>query len=354
MSAAGPSPSSSRGIFAEIVRLQQAGRRAVLATPIWARGSVPLSHQSKLLYYEDGSIRGTIGGGALEARVVAAAGEVIGEAAPRTLEFDLGQDEAARSGMICGGRCSVLLEPVTPDYSPEAFAAAADAEERGEPIALVTLLPPGERARKLAFTAHGEPLGPPESAGEHEPLAAVVRECCEAERPRYVEAPLHAHIDPLLPLPRLLIFGGGHIAVPLAHLADLVGFRVTVVDDRQEFADRQRFPRADQVLVAPVPEAFRQLHVDGNSYLVAVTRGHALDEDVVAEALRTPARYIGMIGSTRKVAGVMGRLRDRGFRESDLARVHAPIGLDIGAETVEEIAVSIVAQLIAVRREESY
>jgi xanthine dehydrogenase accessory factor len=353
MSFAGPAPSSSRGIFSELVRLQQAGRRAVLATPLWARGSVPLSHQSKLLYRDDGSIRGTVGGGLLEARVVELAREAIGEDTPRVIEFQLEEDQAARSGMICGGRCSVLLEPVSPQYSADAFAAAARAEEEGEPVVLVTILEPEERARKLAYTAQGEPLGPVDEAGEHQALAALARECCEAARPRFVEEPVPAHFDPILPLPTVIIFGGGHIAVPLAHLADLIGFRVVVVDDREEFANRQRFPQADQVVAAPVSDAYRQLRVGDDSYVIAVTRGHALDEDVVAEALRTPARYIGMIGSERKVEGVVGRLRERGFGDEDLARVHAPIGLDIGADTVEEIAVSIVAQLVAVRRRAS-
>ena len=162
--------------------------------------------------------------------------------------------------------------------------------------------------------------------------------------------PVRAHLDPILPRPRLFVFGAGHIAVPLAHIADLVGFAVTVVDDREEFASSARFPRAEVMVVGSVAQAFARLAVSREGYVVAVTRGHALDEEVVAEALRTPARYIGMIGSKRKVAEVRRRLRERGFSEADLARVHAPIGLDIGAEGVEEIAVSIVAELIAVRR----
>jgi xanthine dehydrogenase accessory factor len=139
----------------------------------------------------------------------------------------------------------------------------------------------------------------------------------------------------------------------VAHIAGLVGFRVVVIDDRAEFANRERFPSVDEVVAAPVEEAFEALHVDDDGYVVAITRGHAMDEEVVAHALRTRARYIGMIGSKRKVGGVLGRLRERGFSEADLARVHAPIGIDIEAETVEEIAVSIVGELIAVRRRDA-
>jgi xanthine dehydrogenase accessory factor len=350
MSSAGLSPDSSRGIFAEAARLQRAGRRAVLVTPIWSRGSVPVSHLSKLLLRDDGSFCGTVGGGMLEARALEVAREIIDRDEFTIIEFDLGEDEAARSGMICGGQCSLLLEPLAPDYCREVLQAAAAAKERGEPIVLVTLLPPDDRAQKLAFGARGEPLSAVDGVSGRDTLSRLVQECCAAERPRYIEDPLRAHLDPLLPLPALFIFGGGHIAIPLAHTADLIGFRVVVIDDREEFASRKRFPRAGQVVVASVADAFRQLQIDESGYVVAVTRGHAMDEDVVAEALRTTARYIGMIGSRRKVAGVLERLRGRGFSEADLARLHSPIGLDIGADTVEEIAVSIAAELVSARR----
>jgi xanthine dehydrogenase accessory factor len=154
----------------------------------------------------------------------------------------------------------------------------------------------------------------------------------------------------VLPYPTLFVFGGGHIAVPLCWMAGLAGFRVVVIDDREEFANRARFPRAFGVMAATVSEAFERLSIGNDSYVVAVTRGHLLDEEVVAAALGTAARYIGMIGSRRKVAAVRERLEQAGFPEQELERVQAPIGLAIGAETVEEIAVSIVAELVQVRR----
>ena len=347
------SPGSSRGLFAEVSRLQQAGRRAVLATPLWSRGSVPLSHHSRLLLRDDGSTEGTIGGGPLEAQVLTAGRQAISEDNARVLEFDLTQEQAAEGGMICGGRCAVLVEPIAPDLAHEIFAAAARAEESGDPIVLITLLPPGGGLRKLALTSQGELLGATGDAALDESLRKGAEEARADQAPRVVEDPVPAYIHPILPRPALFIFGAGHIALPLAHMADLSGFRVTVIDDREEFANPRRFPRAEQVLVASVAEAFRQLPIDGNSYLVAVTRGHAMDEEVVAHALRTPARYIGMIGSKRKVSAVLDRLRNRNFSGEDLARLHSPIGLDIGAQTIEEIAVSILAQLISARRKDN-
>ncbi len=142
------------------------------------------------------------------------------------------------------------------------------------------------------------------------------------------------------------------MAIPLAQVAAIAGFRVAVIDDREEFANRDRFPVADEVMAASVEEAFSALAIGKDSYVVAVTRGHVLDEEVVAAALAVRARYIGMIGSRRKVAGVRERLVGRGFSQAELDQIHAPIGIEIGSDTVEEIAISIVAELIAERRRE--
>jgi len=337
------------GIFREIVRLQQAGRSCVLATPLWSEGSAPVSRQAKLLVRDDGSTLGTVGGGAMEHEVMRVALQALGASEPRLLEFDLSASEAAASGMICGGRCAILVEPVAADSNTEAFAAAARAEASGEPIALITLLRPDGPSQKVAVTPAMEVIGNPCPLIE-EALASLAAEALADGRPRYRREPVEAHIDPLLPRPGLLVFGGGHIGVCLAHMAGIAGFRVILVDDREEFANRERFPTADEVVVASPEEAFKSVAIGPDSYVVSVTRGHLLDEEVVAGALATPARYIGMIGSKRKVAKVLSRLRQRGFSDQDLGRLHAPIGLDIGADTVEEIAVSILAELIAVRR----
>jgi xanthine dehydrogenase accessory factor len=364
MSAVGQRPIGSRGIFAEIVRLQRAGQRAVLATPLWYTGSVPLVAESKLLLRDDGTMLGTVGGGLLEARVIETARQVLAGGKKRLLEFELTQDQAARTGMICGGRCAVLVEPIEADREAAVYAAVAQAVESHEPVVVVTLLPPDGGSTKVALLSDGEAVADPQRvaqalacAGQAEAcptLPEVLRTIAEgalkAGMPRFIEQPIRAHFDPITPRPTVFVFGAGHVAIPVAHLASLAGFRVVVIDDRAEFANRERFPGADDVIVASVHDAFGRMAVDETGYVVAITRGHAMDEEVVAHALRTGARYIGMIGSKRKVAGVLGRLRTQGFTGADLARVHAPIGVDINAETVEEIAVSIIAELIAVRR----
>lgn len=344
-----PWPGGNRGLFGEIARLQQSGRGVLLATPLWAEGSVPFRRRAKLLLRDDGSTQGTIGGGLLEARCLAAAREAISDGRARILEFELTAADAVESGMICGGHCAVLLEPIAPGYFADIFAAAARAEAAAESFFLITLLPEDLPPTKLAIRSDGILLG----AADPD-LVATLRQLADQaraqERPIFVRDPVAIHLDPLLPPPSLFVFGAGHIALPLVHMASLVGFRTAVIDDRADFANPDRFPDASHILVAPVSTAFSELHIGDDSYVVAVTRGHAYDEEVVAYALQTPARYIGMIGSRNKIARVFDRLRQRGFPEKDLARVHAPIGLEIGAETVEEIAVSILAQLLQVRR----
>jgi len=343
---------SNRGIYHEIARLQQIGRRAALATPVRLSGSVPCANQSRLLIGEDGSLLGTIGGGLLEARVLHDAPEVIAADEPLLLDFDLTQDEASVAEMICGGSCTVLIEPIQPGRATEVYAAAAQSEADGRRVVLITVL--GDHCfHKLALLADGVLVG---STGDAD-VDAVARELADrygaGEEPHLVEEPFRVCIQPLCSPPSLYIFGAGHIAVPVAHLAELVGFRTTIIDDRGEFADVRRFPEADQVLTATLDEAFDELPIGEGAYVVSITRGHELDEEVLAHALRTPARYVGMIGSKRKVAAIRQRLRDRGFGETDIARLHAPIGIDISAETVEEIALSIVAELVAVRRSRS-
>lgn len=161
---------------------------------------------------------------------------------------------------------------------------------------------------------------------------------------------LEVFIEPLEPQPAVLIFGAGHISKSLCQVAGLAGFRTTVIDDRESFANRERFPMADEVLAGEYEEIFGKLEVNRSSYLVIVTRGHRDDMRVLRWAVTTPARYVAMIGSKRKVLSVVRELEKEGIPAGSFARVSAPMGLDIGALTPEEIAVSVAAEMIAVRR----
>jgi xanthine dehydrogenase accessory factor len=161
---------------------------------------------------------------------------------------------------------------------------------------------------------------------------------------------LEVFVEPILPQPTLYIFGGGHVSMALAQSAHTAGFAIGVIDDREAFANRNRFPMADEIYTT-YEDAFEKLKVNASSYLVIVTRGHRDDMRVLGWAVNTPAKYVGMIGSKRKVLSVYEALEREGISPEKLARVHAPVGLEIGALTPEEIAISIAAELIAVRRQ---
>ena len=161
---------------------------------------------------------------------------------------------------------------------------------------------------------------------------------------------MEVFVEPILQEPSLFIFGGGHIALALSRMARLVGFRIIVVDDRPEFASRERFPEAERTIGADFAEAFSDLDIDSSSYIVIVTHAHAGDEVVLEKALQTEARYVGMIGSKRKNNVVFENLRAKGVAQASIDRTHAPIGVPIHAWTSEEIAVSILAEIIKVRR----
>lgn len=160
---------------------------------------------------------------------------------------------------------------------------------------------------------------------------------------------LEVFVEPLLPQPQLIIFGGGHVSTAVAKAANAAGFGIVVVDDRESFANAERFPMAQEIYTS-YEDAFDKIHPNASSYLIIVTRGHKDDMRVLAWAVRTPARYIGMIGSKRKVLSVYKALEHDGYRPEEFQRVYAPMGLEIGALSPEEIAISIVAELIAIRR----
>lgn len=160
-------------------------------------------------------------------------------------------------------------------------------------------------------------------------------------------------LEPLVAPPELFIFGGGHISLTLARIGKMCDFRVVVIDDRPEFANPERFPEADETIAGDISSVTGRLAINPNAYIVIVTRGHQHDAQALEWAAATGAAYVGMIGSRKKIATIYAHLKNRGLTQEQLDRVHAPIGLAIGAETPEEIAVSIMAQVIQIRRGES-
>jgi xanthine dehydrogenase accessory factor len=251
-------------VFRAVSRALEVGELAALVTVVATGGSTPQRVGAKMLVYADGRTVGTIGGGCYEHDAAGKAREAIRLRQPRLARYDLSDDAAGDSGLICGGHMEVFIEPV-------------------------------------------------ESA------------------------------------PHLYVVGAGHIGQHLARIAHEVGFRVHVVDDREKFASPERFPAAAEIAVADIPGWLAEAQLASGSYAVIVTRGHRHDLAALRVLVERSLKYLGVIGSRAKVKRVFDALVDEGVAPALLAGVHAPIGLDIGAVTPAEIAVSIVAELIAVR-----
>ena len=337
------------------------GEPCVLATVIRQSGSSPRGAGAKCLISRAGPIWGSVGGGLLEARTTEEARRVLTTGSPSRLHFSLTGKDVAEADMICGGRAEVFLEPLGPLDSPRftALKEAVSTKQRGGKGVLMTALSEQlwEGGQGKWFVKEDERAGKalPSSLELNRLIETWWDKLVEQRKPEVVkwkdgrDGELEFFLEPIVANPVLYIFGGGHVSRQIVPLASLVGFRVVVMDDRAEFARAEDFPEAEEVREIDFHNAMEQLPIDGDSYLVIVTRGHIHDKDVLSQALRTNAKYVGMIGSKRKRQMIFQSLLDEGFKEEDLARVHSPIGLPIGAETPEEIAVSIVAELIKAR-----
>ncbi len=348
-------------IYSEIVKVLEKKERCVLATLISRVGSAPRAVGAKYLIKQDGTSMGSIGGGCVEAEVWQEAQKVAEEEEGRVLHFDLTSEQLAEGGLVCGGNIDIFLEPLREDFV-NIYEEAARIRQKGGAAILGTLVsvngnfPKGEGSKVLIKTSGeevGSLLGGPELKRK---ALSEGKEALREKKPRmlvfsYKERKAEILLEPIFCEPTVYIFGGGHVSEQIAPLAKNVHFKVVVIDDREMFANRERFPGADEVIVSEFEKCFERLNVDESSYVVIVTRGHLYDGIVLGQALESNARYIGMIGSRKKIGTLYQSLIEKGVAKELLGRVHAPIGIDINSETPEEIAVSIVAELIKVRGE---
>ena len=322
-----------------ILRTLAAGRRdLVLCTVLRVTGSAPRHPGSWMLTGPEGLIAGSVGGGRGEAAALAACREKAGGTGTRLLEIDMQGMDAEGPDMVCGGTSLILVEPVV---SPDPYRAALDLVLRGERALLVKRLATGEIA---VMDEGGAPVFG--AAGEGDP--GKIREAAETGKPLLAE-PEGLFFHPMLPVEKLLILGGGHVGRALAAIAPGLGFAVTVGDDRREFLEPGRFPREVSTLCAPFQGIVDAFPFDRGTYVVIVTRGHLADLECVRAVLAKSWRYAGLIGSRRKSGLLLERVLSDGFDRAKVEALHTPIGLPIGAETPEELAIAISGELIAVR-----
>ena len=322
---------SLAAILAECSRLASGAGVGALASVVRRRGSLPMSSTAKLLVSAGGARFGTVGGGCLEAEVIERCLDVIERRRPTISEHELNAELAGDYGLTCGGVATIFVEPVFADAMLSGiYAGAVATVANGGRAVMTTSLDWSSGPRKM--------LSAP-SAGLDLDTLPLLRD--------------DTIVELVSGAPRLVVFGGGHVGAAIARAAQAAGWRVTVVDDRADFADRVRHPTAERCVTCDWHDLPPTLGLDDATWCVVATRGHQHDALIVDQLARRDLRYLGMLGSRRKVALTWRLLGNWGVPRDRLDAVHAPIGLAIGADTPEEIAVSVVAEMIAVRRSAS-
>ena len=301
-----------RALIGALLPILDAVDAVALVRVIHSSGSAPRGAGAAMLVGEGGLLFGTVGGGAVEHEAMQLAADVLASGSATVRDFSLRNSEAADLGMVCGGDMRLLfqrIEPCQAAFFRDALSMIGNREVGSLDVDVNT----GE----MKIVREGE------------------------TRPGHF-------CQPLFPLGRTYVFGAGHVARALVPLLSSVGFHVTVMDDRAAFADAMLFPDADEVRVVDFAQLDDIAPTEQDDVII-MTRGHEHDLSVLSQMLKSPARYVGMMGSRHKRNFVYAHLRERGYVDAAIARVHSPIGLAIGAETPQEIAVSIVAELIGVR-----
>jgi len=326
----------------------------VTATIVQKSGSAPREAGTKMVIRKDGTIGGTIGGGLLEAMIMQLAPEVFTAKQCRFQDFELSNTDAAAEGMVCGGEVRILLEylDALDIHQLNTHHKAKELKATGVDFMMITKISPKSKhtlgknkwictETDLYGVEDNEVLG----------IAEELRKNFNRIKFHLLNGKNEYMIEPCYATQKLYIVGAGHVSQQIAMLSKSVGFYTVVIDDREEFANKERFPSAEEVHVISSYGVLRQeVSIPKNSYIVIVSRSHALDQIILQQALHTHAKYIGMIGSKTKKAHIYGQLLAEGFAQKDLEEVHCPIGVSINAQTPEEIAISIVAELIKAKR----
>lgn len=329
------------GIWRAAAELAAAGDRGALATVARRRGSLPMASDAKMMVTAAGRRAGTIGGGCLEADVIGQALDAMRTGSPALVRHTLNADVAGDLGLSCGGTVELFVEPVVTGADAAAlYAAAADAIAARRRGAVFTAVDWSAGPRK-AIRVERETLG----IGDWPAVPAV-----PAATAVTLDADAGLLLEPVPRRPRLLVFGAGHVGCEIARAAAGTDFHVMVVDDRAEFANVERLPSADDVVVGDLRAVLDRLVLDEDDYVIACTRGHAMDALVVERTAATAARYVGMLGSRRKREVIWKALAEAGVPRKSLERVKVPIGEAIGADTPGEIGIAVVAELIRLRR----
>jgi xanthine dehydrogenase accessory factor len=343
-----------RSIYNQLIRSADG---SVLATVIRTSGSTPQKAGSSALFLGSKLIAGTVGGGAVEGKITEVAGERSASGISGLVSFDLVADISRKEEAICGGNISILVD-ANPLQHSTVFRNIGQSLSLNQPGVLITMIDGSDNSdvsvERFWFTADNMEL--PSKLQQAETVASEILVKADPD-PRSMDInpegkPGMLYFEPVFPPPELVIAGAGHIGRALSHLGAMTGFDVTVIDDRAEFANSQNLPDAHRIIVKDIGEAIREIRKGPGTFIVIVTRGHKDDAEALKSCISSDSGYLGMIGSRRKIQAIRNEFIENGWATREQwESVYTPIGLEINSQTIEEIAVSIIAQVIKVKND---
>lgn len=332
-------------VLQDIERWREEEQSIALATVIETWGSAPRPVGAKMAMTSDARIAGSVSGGCVEAAVVEAGQEVIETGNPRRLQFGVSDETAWGVGLSCGGQIEVFVKILESEWYREIKKRL----DEGRPIASVTVIEGPDAGRELVVEESGRVAGQLETGLEEKAIsearAALAEGLSRRSRPQDTEV----FIDVIVPPPTLVVVGGVHIAIALTALARTLGYRTVVVDPRGVFGSSERFPHADRLMSEWPADALEEIGLHRSTAVAALTHDPKLDDPALRSALPSQAFYVGALGSRKAQEKRRTRLREGGLSDEQVARLCAPIGLDIGARTPEEIALAVMAQIVAAK-----
>lgn len=341
-----------REVVSDIDRWLAQGQSIALATVLQTWGSAPRGVGAKMVLTQDGQIAGSVSGGCVEGAVVEAGAEVLKTGRPQLLHFGVADETAWSVGLACGGTIDVFVQPL----AAQIYEAVHQSIGQDQLVATVTIVrgPAELMGRELLVSEEGRLAGRLD-AGLDEPAISAARVLLEKEQSQRLALtmtgaePVEVFVDVLEPAPTLILVGGVHIAIALAAIARTLGYRTIVVDPRRAFGSEARFPHADRLIQAWPDEAFKHISLTRSTAVAMLTHDPKIDDPALKIVLASRAFYVGALGSRKTQAQRQQRLLKAGLSEAQLERLLGPIGLEIGAKTPEEIALAVMAQIVAAR-----
>jgi len=337
-------------IYKKAAEVLKKGENIALITVISTTGSTPGKVAYKMLVWgKSGKTIGTVGGGLTEANMINAARNILPKTKSQVFRFDLDGIQDDEKG-ICGGSIELLIETFDKKNLP-LFEELSIVTENGDKGLLISIISPKKSPEKI-FVKSAEQIDIASDVGFSPKVIESIKKLAAEEQSakQTLEDGTEIFVETIPEQPMVFIFGAGHLSYYISRYARSLNFRLTICDDRAEFANKNRFPDANNIIVENFERVFDKIDINKNSYIVIVTKGHKCDEIVLEKAVNANAKYIGMIGSERKTLTILKRLNKRGISKETLSRIYSPIGISIGAVTPEEIAFSIVCELVKIRR----